>query len=269
MEQKPWRVVRGDAPLLATALHAGHELRDELVPLLALDTETRLREEDPYVDQWATLLTPNRILPQRSRFEVDLNRVREEAVYKLPDDAWGLHVWHEPLKEEMVQRSLAEYDAFYADLQGLLTDMVNQYGHIVIFDLHSYNHRRNGPLAPPEEPAANPDINLGTGTMDRERWAPIVDRFKTDLSEYNFPGRHLDVRENIKFFGRGFPSWIHSHFPESACVLSVEVKKFFMDEWTGEVNDEIFTAVGKALIHTVPGILAILNRLNKPVPVHG
>ncbi len=35
-------------PIVAAALHAGHALRAELLPLCALDEETRLREEDPY-----------------------------------------------------------------------------------------------------------------------------------------------------------------------------------------------------------------------------
>ena len=43
---------------------------------------------------------------------------------------------------------------------------------IVVFDLHTYNHRRNGPDGPPADPAGNPQVNIGTGTMNRDRWAP-------------------------------------------------------------------------------------------------
>src|ERR687884_306413 len=51
----------------------------------------------------------------------------------------------------------------------------------VVLDLHSYNHRRSGPEAPPADPAGNPEINVGTGSLDRERWGPLVDRFADDL----------------------------------------------------------------------------------------
>jgi hypothetical protein len=44
-------------------------------------------------------------------------------------------------------------------------------------------------------------------------------------------------------------------------VLSVEVKKFFMNEWTGEVDRELLEAVGEALSSTVPGVLEELGRL--------
>jgi hypothetical protein len=47
----------------------------------------------------------------------------------------------------------------------------------VVFDLHTYNHRREGPDTPPAEEVGNPEVNLGTGTMDRRKWAPIIDRF--------------------------------------------------------------------------------------------
>ena len=35
----------------------------------------------------------NRIIVNRSRFEVDINRPRDKAVYITPEDAWGLHIW--------------------------------------------------------------------------------------------------------------------------------------------------------------------------------
>lgn len=76
-----WHLEKGDGPLLGIAVHAGHDMRPELVPYLAIDEQTRLREEDPYADYW-TLACGRRMLPQRSRFEVDLNRPRNEPCRK-------------------------------------------------------------------------------------------------------------------------------------------------------------------------------------------
>lgn len=81
-----WQQQLGDGPLLAAAVHDGHELRDEVAELIALDEATRLREEDPFTGEW-TAMAPNRMVVRRSRFEVDVNRPRETAVYRTPEDA--------------------------------------------------------------------------------------------------------------------------------------------------------------------------------------
>ncbi len=198
----------------------------------------------------------------RSRFEVDLNRPREIAVYRTPDDAWGLRVWRDSIPEDQVQLSLDEYDDFYEALGLLYGELAEHHNRFVVYDLHSYNHRRNGPSGALADPAFNPQVNVGTGTMsDRRRWAPVIDRFIADLGGFDFPGGGLDVRENVKFQGGNGGRWAHATFPESACVLSVEVKKFFMDEWTGELDENLNAAVGAALASTVPGVLEELERL--------
>jgi hypothetical protein len=163
----------------------------------------------------------------------------------------------------VVVRSLAQYDAFYAEVKQVFTDLEQRFGRFVVFDLHSYNHRREGPDGPPADPIKNPEINIGTGTMNRERWAPLVDRFMADLQKFDFLGRHLDVRENIKFRGGHFARWTHHTFPKSGCVLAIEFKKFFMDEWTGEPDQTHLETIRRALQSTMPGILETLELMNR------
>jgi hypothetical protein len=257
-----WKLERGNSPLVATAIHAGHALREEVAAIMQLAEMDRLREEDPFTDQW-TMVTDTRLIGLRSRFEVDLNRPRGQAVYIEPADAWGLQVWREKPSPAIIERSLAEYDAFYAEVKRLLTGLEQRFGRFVVFDLHSYNHRREGPGGPIADPLLNPEVNIGTGTMDRERWAPLVDRFMADLRAVDFLGRHLDVRENVKFFGGQFPRWIHENFPESGCAIAIEFKKFFMDEWTGRPDPagKQLEAIRQALAATVPGVLEALTKL--------
>ena len=259
-EHPLWDEHIGNDPIMVTAVHSGHALRDELRQIMALDEESRLREEDPFTDAWVSI-SDNYILPERSRFEVDLNRARDEAVYQTPEDAWGLLLWKSPPTHKMVIRSLEEYDAFYKELRKIFDDMQARHGRFVVFDLHAYNHRRAGPAAPPENASHNPEINIGTGTMDREYWAPLVDRFIQDLREFDFLGRHLDVRENVKFVGRQFPSWVHTHYPKTACVLAIEFKKFYMDEWSGLGDPIQIQAIRQALASTLPGIKESLARI--------
>ncbi|MEO7658835.1 MAG: N-formylglutamate amidohydrolase [Pyrinomonadaceae bacterium] len=254
-----WRSVKGNSPVIATAIHDGHDLRDEVAEILHLSERDRLREEDPYTSSWVDV-AETRIVALRSRFEVDLNRPRDKAVYVKPDDCWGLDVWRTEPSLEIINRSLDEYDAYYSLIRGLLTDTEKKFGRFIVFDIHSYNHKRNGPDASPESAADNPEVNIGTGTLDRKKWGPLIDRFIDDLRSFNFMGRRLDVRENIKFKGGNQVKWIHDNFPDTGCGLAIEFKKFWMDEWTGEKDVEQIAAIRQALSGAVPGVLEELRR---------
>jgi N-formylglutamate amidohydrolase len=252
---------QGSGPLVATAIHDGHEVRQEVRHQMAISESDRLREEDPFTADW-TKITQNRVVATRSRFEVDLNRPRSGAVYRTPADAWGLEVWTDSISEAVVERSLEEYDDFYDGLGRLYAELEDRYGCFVVFDLHSYNHRRAGAGQAIADPELNPQINVGTGTMvDRNRWASVIERFISDLADFDFPGGRLDVRENVRFRGGHHGRWAHTTFPNAACVLSIEVKKFFMDEWTGELDTILHNAVGEALAATTAGVLEELERL--------
>lgn len=250
----------GGMPILAAAIHSGHELSYEVASYFALSDSDQLREEDPFTWIW-TGISENRIMALHSRFEFDLNRPPEKAVYLMPSDSWGLKVWRGRLPDTVIAKSLERHKEIYLNFRVAITELISNFGKIVVLDLHSYNHRRGGPDAPPEDSEMNPEINLGTGTMDRRYWAPLVNRFLSDLKEFDFLGRHLDVRENIKFKGGYFPSWIHQTFDKSVCCLSIEVKKFFMDEWTGEPDHSVINTISNALKSTVPGVLEELSNL--------
>lgn len=248
----------GRTPLVATAIHDGHRLGEPLEKRCALTDAQRLREEDPFTGTW-TAIADNRLIAHHSRFEVDLNRPPDKAIYLEPGDAWGLNVWHTRPSAEMQALTMKEYANFYDRVHEKLTGLTGKFGSVVVLDLHSYCYRRNGQDAPPEEDALNPEINVGTGTMPRENWARLVDRFMGDLRQFDFQGRSLDVRENVKFKGGYFPRWIHENFRDSVCCLSIEARKFFMDEWTGEPYPDVIKTVGEALRSTLPGILEELS----------
>jgi N-formylglutamate deformylase len=249
-----WTTERGASPIIATAIHAGHEVRPEVARLLALSEPDRLREEDPFTDRW-TAVAPTRVNVHRSRFEVDLNRPRDKAVYRAPEDSFGLVVWKEPPPEEIVRASLDTYDAFYAEMRYLCDAAEADYGRFVLLDIHSYNHRRAGADAPVDDPQKNPEINVGTGSMDRERWGSLVDRFMADVAAAPFEGGHLDVRENVRFKGGNLSRWVHESYPTTGCALAIEVKKIFMDEWTGREDEAALVSLLEVFRAAVPGLL--------------
>jgi len=124
--------------------------------------------------------------------------------------------------------------------------------------------RRGGPDAPLADIEANPQVNVGTGTMtDRTRFQPVIECFIETLQTAEFPMGAMDVRENIKFKGGQFARWAHATFPDSACVLSIEFKKTFMDEWTGKPDTQIVSAIRNALASTVSPVLSALETTKK------
>ncbi|HSJ65165.1 MAG TPA: N-formylglutamate amidohydrolase [Gemmatimonadaceae bacterium] len=259
----PCRIVReASLPLVATAIHAGHGVRAEVAARLALDPEARRREEDPFTDRWTTM-APVRVIATVSRFEVDLNRPREQAVYRAPGDAWGLEVWTTPLPEDVVARSLARYDAFYDAVGALLDEMHERFGSYVVLDLHSYNHRRDGPDAPPARSDENPEVNLGTGSLDGERFGGVVERLAHALRSPDGGPADLDVRADVKFRGGHFSRWINARHPGSACAIAIEFKKTFMDEWTGAPDEEAIARLGRRLASAVPPVLGELLAVSR------
>jgi len=252
MTGQDWTLTEAEGPIVATAIHAGHALSPSAARICALDEATRLREEDPFTDRWLSI-APTRLAVHLSRFELDLNRPPETAVYLTPDQAWGLEVWREPLPQELLERCLARHAAFYAQLGAFLDRLADRHERIAVFDLHSYCHRRAGPDADPADPRANPEINLGTESVAAEL-RPLVERFAAELRSFDFEGRSLDVRENVRFKGGHFPRWINQRYGSRVCAIAVELKKTFMDEWTGQPDLSRIDAIGRALDAAAVGV---------------
>jgi N-formylglutamate deformylase len=243
-------------PLLATAIHDGHQVREELDQLFNLSANERLREEDPHTGTIARAF-PNYLIGSRSRFEVDLNRSKEKAVYQQPEDAWGLQVWKEPLSPEMVSRSLDYYKNFYEAAGEQVQQIIDKHGYAIIYDIHSYNHRREGADKAAASPEGNPDIDILTSGIHMDTWRPVLDKLKQVLSDHPFPGGKLDVREEVRFTGdkSHFMQWILNRFQDKVLVPSIEFKKIYMDEWTNELYHDKLDHLIKALKQTVPAVI--------------
>ncbi len=257
--------LKGDiAPVVATAIHDGHFMREALIPHCGLTEDERLREEDPFTAQMIELF-PTTIVGLRSRFELDLNRSPEKAIYRVPEDAWGLNVWKEPLTEEQLKESRAMYDLAFNEMQPFFQACIDHYGSVIVLDCHSYNHMRDGADASPADPEGNPEINLGTKNMNREHWAPVVETLIRTFSSHEINGKQLDVRENIKFKGGYFSEWLYHHFGDAVCPVAIEFKKTFMDEWTGVLHEQHHRELSDLLLSTLPILTALQQELNTRV----
>ena len=254
-----WTATRADSPIVATAIHDGHELRDEVAAAMILADADRLREEDPFTGQ-AVAGVANNIVVHRSRFEFDLNRGADGAVYETPEQSWGLEVWSGAPPRAMVEQSLAIHAAYYRMLGHYLDDIADQFGRFVLLDVHSYNHRRDGAdgLAAAQDKA--PDVNIGTFSMPRAEWAFLLDPLIEAMRAFDFNGRRLDVRENVAFQGKGEQTrFVHDRYPGKGCAIAIEFKKFFMDEWTGEPDPDEVDAMRRFIAMTADTARGLLE----------
>src|SRR5829696_861566 len=131
-----WTVQHGPGPVVATAIHDGHELRPEVAGAMALDEAGRLREEDPFTGE-AVRDVPAHVVVHRSRFEVDLNRGTDLALCRTPDPCWGLEVWKpgEP-DEALAAESLAIHAEYYRMLAAWLDGVAARHPRFLLIDVH-------------------------------------------------------------------------------------------------------------------------------------
>src|SRR5690606_24294835 len=120
------------------AIHDGHQFRKELWGNCLHSEYDRWYEEDPMTKE-IIKSHPIVISGLDSRFEYDLNREPEDAIY---DDAWGKQLWNEPLSENMKAKSLKKHHNFYKVIYQLITTLNQKFGCCVVYDMHSYNRER-------------------------------------------------------------------------------------------------------------------------------
>ncbi len=248
LDRQIWSASFGESPIIGTAIHDGHILREDLATNMALAEAERLYEEDPFTGEMVDGLT-NRIVGHRSRFEIDLNRARDAAVYLTPEQSWGLKVWRERPADAAIVASLSLHDDYYAMLATVLDRIEHRHGRFILLDVHSYNHRRQGADGPATPQEKAPDINIGTISMDRDRWAFAVDAVIDHFASVDIGGREMDVRENVAFQGRGEQTrFVHEKYPETGCAIAIEFKKIFMDEWSGEPDTRVIADIRRTMI---------------------
>ena len=104
-----------------------------------------------------------------------------------------------------------------------------------LIDVHSYNHRRDGPDARRRRRTKAPDINIGTFSMPRDQWAFLrrsADRGDARVRLQRPPARRARER---RLPGQGRADALRPRaLSGPGCAIALEFKKFFMDEWTGE-----------------------------------
>ncbi|MBR9913720.1 MAG: N-formylglutamate amidohydrolase [Algicola sp.] len=223
------------------AVHDGHQFRKELWNNCMHTAYERWYEEDPETKNMVAS-HPIVLAGCDSRFEYDLNRDPENAVF---DTAWGKQLWHKPLSEAMITKSLEKHHNFYKVVHALMAKLEAKFGVVVVYDMHSYNWRRwDRPV---------PTWNLGTSNIDNDRFGAIVESWRQSLSEMSLP-HHIEPTSKINdtFQGNGyFLKYITKNF-QNVLVLATEIAKVYCDEYNYIIYPEVVASVEKQLLSKIP-----------------
>jgi len=231
-----------DRPQIAVAIHAGHRVRPELLPFMALSDAERLFEEDEATEVMIRRFS-NAVWVLESRAVYDLNRDEDSALPLTPEKFWGTRVYKEVPPREMNRKSLERYRRFYRHLGTLITHLLDRFDRCVVYDIHSYNITRQQAKGFDDPPV----FNLGTRGIDRNRWRQEVDDWLSLLGTIRLPGITPTVAENQVFMGHGELCRRLTDWDSRILVLPTEVSKVYMDELTGKVYSGVTDALASQL----------------------
>lgn len=223
-------------PYVCGAVHDGHQFRKGLWNNCTHSEYERWFEEDPGTKEMING-HPIVIAGCDSRFEYDLNRAPESAVYI---DAWGKKLWKTPLSKKQKQISLLKHSNFYKVVHQLISVLEELHGKCIVYDMHSYNWKRWDREVP--------TWNIGTVNVDQNRFSSEIENWRKSLSEISLPNRIVsDAKINDTFQGNGyFLKFITQNFTNTL-VLATEVKKIYCDELNQFIYPEVVMAIKNAL----------------------
>lgn len=228
-------------PYACAAVHDGHQFRRDLWDNCLHSEFDRWYEEDP---ETKTMVQSHPILIAScdSRFEYDLNRAPEEAVF---ETAWGKQLWKTPLPETEKTKSLKKHINFYKVTHALILKLEAKFGVCVVYDMHSYNWQRWDREVP--------TWNLGTSNIDTNRFGEQIESWREALSTIKFPhGIKQTAKINDTFQGNGyFLKYVTNNF-NNTLVLATEIAKIYCDEYKQINYPEVVSAVEQQLQVLLP-----------------
>ena len=186
-------------------------------------------EEDPLMEKFISGF-PIQVIARDSRFEYDVNWEAEKAIYEYGQKKWGLQVWKREPSADMRERSLMKFHEFHALIDLVTEFMLRQNRVALVFDVHSYCYQREAKQSWFKD--RKPDVNLGTRAVNRELFAPLIDRLIKCLGRTRIDGHLLRVAENELFPGGYLSRKLSRDHYDRVLVLALEYKKLFMNEFS-------------------------------------
>ena len=231
--------IRRYLPMVVTAIHDGHQVGEDLAEKMNVSADQRQFEEDPHTAEIGKAFDIS-IKVLDSRYCCDLNRRPEQCIY---DEAWGQTVWKTPLDRVETHALRERHATYYRVLDCVLKVLVEEFGSIVLYDLHSYNFGRLD--------GSPPLFNIGTHFIDTSRFGSVIEHLVQSLAVVELPDCEIRAAVDEVFQGKGYQAeYIRHHHPNVLCV-PLEIKKVFMDENGLELDEVIFEPLREQVVNVL------------------
>ncbi|MDW7690514.1 flavohemoglobin expression-modulating QEGLA motif protein [Flammeovirgaceae bacterium SG7u.111] len=240
---------------ICAAVHNGAKLRPDLLENCLLTQQERWYEEDPHTSDFIKDL-PIVMEGLDSRYEYDLNREPAQAIY---DTAWGKTVWKNAITPQQREVSLQKHEGFYKVLETLVQKIETKFGACLVFDIHSYNHKRWN--------RDTPLFNLGTVNVDNVRFGKVISKWVSSLGKMEFPDTENETAINDVFFGKGYLLSNLTNKFENTLVLATEVKKVYCDEDSGELYPQMISLIQKQFKGAIHNSVKLFARTHTSLKV--
>lgn len=230
---------------VSLAIHTGSNFRKELEKKSNVKKENRWHEEDPLTDYFVEGFSNIEICGLDSRYEYDLNRAQDKCIYT---EAWGVKVWKRELTRQEKEKSLRKHRNFYRILHSLMDILSRMHERVYVFDIHSYNHRRES-----QKGRRFPLFNLGSHYLKREGCQAVYERVIEALEQEAQKHGEYSV-ENEVFYGKGYMAeYLNKNF-ENIYNFPIEIKKTYCNENTGEIYMEIAKEIKESIKNIFKGV---------------
>jgi hypothetical protein len=229
------------AHYVCAAIHDGHQFRKDLWDNCLHTEYDRWYEEDPETKAMVQS-HPIVIAARDSRFEYDLNRFPEEAVF---ETAWGKQLWKQPLPAKEKAKSLQKHTDFFKVVEALISKLEDKFGACIVYDMHSYNWQRWDREVP--------TWNLGTSNIDNDRFGALIESWRQDLESIELPHQIKQTAKiNDTFYGNGYFLRFITNTFDHTLVLATEIAKVYCDEYKQIIYPEVVDAVERQLKRLIP-----------------
>jgi hypothetical protein len=219
-------------PYASTAIHDGHHFDQALWKNCHHTEHDRWYEEDPSTGTIISDL-PITLIAHDSRFEYDLNRRPDDAIY---ETAWGKRLWKIPLSATIKDKGINKHDNFYKVVLTLMVKLEEMFGSVVVYDIHSYNWKRWDREVPV--------FNLGTSNVDQKKYSKAIEQWQEILDKIVLPiPQKVSCGVNDVFQGNGYLLKYITANTLNTLVLATEVSKIYCDEETGRMYPEVVAAL--------------------------
>ncbi len=222
-------------PYVCFSTHSGSKIRKEAKKNIAISQRKRKYQEDPHTEDFVVSM-PIMAQGLDSRYEYDLNRSPENAIY---EEAFGYKVWKKALTEAEKKKALQKHQNFYTVISVLLQKLESKFQACVVYDIHAFNYKKIE--------RETPMFNIGTEKIDNRKFGNFVKSWQKELEKIQLPEIESTVKINDVFHGRGYLlEYITKNF-SNTLVLATEIKKVYCNEEKGDFFPVVIDAITQGL----------------------